>query len=106
MSMKGFTAIHDFAITKNYAIFPDIQIVVNPSWILRGKSPVGVDIDKIPRLGIIPRYAEDDSEMWWMDVPGFNLLHCVNAWEEDGGATVLWWLRMLSKLRRLWKIWS
>ncbi|KAG8382047.1 hypothetical protein BUALT_Bualt05G0035900 [Buddleja alternifolia] len=89
MSMKGFTAIHDFAITKNYAIFPDIQIVVNPSWILRGKSPVGVDIDKIPRLGIIPRYAEDDSEMWWMDVPGFNLLHCVNAWEEDGGATVV-----------------
>ncbi|KAG8382045.1 hypothetical protein BUALT_Bualt05G0035700 [Buddleja alternifolia] len=33
--------------------------------------------------------TEDDSEMWWMDVPGFNLLHYVNAWEEDGGATVV-----------------
>ncbi|KAI3453902.1 hypothetical protein Pfo_010565 [Paulownia fortunei] len=87
--MEGCTVVHDFALTKNYAIFPDIQIVVNPLWILRGRSPVGTDPAKVPRLGIIPRYAEDESGMWWIDVPGLNMLHCVNAWEEDGGDTIV-----------------
>ncbi|KAI3449127.1 hypothetical protein Pfo_005792 [Paulownia fortunei] len=87
-SMQGCAAIHDFAVTENYAIFPDMQILMNPLWILRGRSPVGIDLAKVPRLGIIPKYAEDESEMLWIDVPGLNMLHCVNAWEEDGGKTV------------------
>ncbi|KAI3453899.1 hypothetical protein Pfo_010562, partial [Paulownia fortunei] len=88
-SMEGCTAIHDFAVTKNYAVFPDTQVVVNPRWILGGRSPVGIDLTKVPRLGIIPRYAEDESEMKWIDVPGFNMMHCVNAWEEDDGDTIV-----------------
>ncbi|KAK6129650.1 hypothetical protein DH2020_036610 [Rehmannia glutinosa] len=35
-SMEECTAIHDFAVTKNYAVFPDVQIVVRPAWVLRG----------------------------------------------------------------------
>ncbi|KAK6129652.1 hypothetical protein DH2020_036612 [Rehmannia glutinosa] len=82
-------AIHDFAVTENYVVFPDTQIVMNPWWILRGRSAVGIDPDKIPRLGIIPRYAEDERGMRWIDAPGFNMLHCVNAWEEDGGGAIV-----------------
>ncbi|KAL0447655.1 UNVERIFIED_CONTAM: putative carotenoid cleavage dioxygenase 4, chloroplastic [Sesamum latifolium] len=85
----GPTLTHDFAVTKSYAIFPDVQIVMNLLWILMGRSPVGVDSGKVPRLGIIPRYAEDDSGMRWIDAPGFNMLHCINAWEEDGGDTIV-----------------
>ncbi|KAK6129660.1 hypothetical protein DH2020_036597 [Rehmannia glutinosa] len=88
-SMEKCAAIHDFAVTENYVVFPDTQIVMNPWWILRGRSAVGIDRDKIPRLGIIPRYAEDEREMRWIDAPGFNMLHCVNAWEEDGGAAIV-----------------
>ncbi|KAK6129894.1 hypothetical protein DH2020_036365 [Rehmannia glutinosa] len=88
-SMEECTAIHDFAVTKNYAVFPDVQIVVRPAWVLRGRSPVGIDLDKIPRLGIIPRYAEDESEMWWIDTPGLNMMHCVNAWEEDDEGNIV-----------------
>ncbi|KAL8054098.1 hypothetical protein ABFX02_05G115600 [Erythranthe guttata] len=86
-SIDGCTVIHDFAITDNYAVFADSQIVVKPEWVLRGRSPVGVDSGKVPRLGFIPTYAEDDGEMVWVDSPGLNVLHCVNAWEEeeDGG---------------------
>ncbi|KAL0447662.1 UNVERIFIED_CONTAM: putative carotenoid cleavage dioxygenase 4, chloroplastic [Sesamum latifolium] len=29
------TLAHDFAVTKNYAIFADVQIVMNLLWILR-----------------------------------------------------------------------
>ncbi|PIN04255.1 Beta, beta-carotene 15,15'-dioxygenase [Handroanthus impetiginosus] len=88
-SMDRFSAIHDFAVTKNYAIFPNTQIVLNPLWILRGRSPLGVDISKVPRFGIIPRSAEDEREMWWIDAPGLNMLHCVNSWEEEGGERIV-----------------
>ncbi|EYU29112.1 hypothetical protein MIMGU_mgv1a024174mg [Erythranthe guttata] len=84
-SIDGCTVIHDFAITENYAVFADSQIVVKPEWVLRGRSPVGVDSGKVPRLGFIPKYAEDDGEMVWVDSPGLNMLHCVNAWEEEDG---------------------
>ncbi|KAL0447667.1 UNVERIFIED_CONTAM: putative carotenoid cleavage dioxygenase 4, chloroplastic [Sesamum latifolium] len=34
-SANGPTLTHDFAVTKSYAIFPDVQIVMNLLWILR-----------------------------------------------------------------------
>ncbi|KAH6795124.1 nine-cis-epoxycarotenoid dioxygenase 4 [Perilla frutescens var. hirtella] len=87
-SVERLTAIHDFAITESYAVIPDVQTVVNPLSILRGRSPVEVDRRKVARVGVIPRYAEDEEEMVWIEAAGFNPLHCVNAWEEDGGDTV------------------
>ncbi|XP_057766719.1 probable carotenoid cleavage dioxygenase 4, chloroplastic [Salvia miltiorrhiza] len=87
-SVEKPISIHDFAVTDKYAVIPDMQIVVNPWSILRGRSPVGVDREKVARLGVIPRYAEDEEEMVWIEAPGFNPLHCVNAWDQDGGDTV------------------
>ncbi|KAI3823768.1 hypothetical protein L1987_05209 [Smallanthus sonchifolius] len=88
-SMTNPSFLHDFAITKNYAIFPEIQIGMSPMEMIGGGSPVSADPGKVPRLGLIPRYAKDESEMKWFEVPGFNVIHCVNAWEEDGGDTVV-----------------
>ncbi|KAL2232605.1 UNVERIFIED_CONTAM: putative carotenoid cleavage dioxygenase 4, chloroplastic [Sesamum indicum] len=88
-SMKSTAMIHDFAVTKNYAIFNDGQMVISPVEILRGRSPMRFDPVKVPRLGVIDRYAKDESGMWWIDVPGFNMLHAVNAWEEDDGETLV-----------------
>ncbi|EYU24778.1 hypothetical protein MIMGU_mgv1a026806mg, partial [Erythranthe guttata] len=85
-SLKGCTIIHDFSVTENFCVFVDTQIVVNPLWVLRGsRPPVGVDRTKVPRVGVIGKYAEDDSGMWWTEAPGLNMFHSVNAWEEDGG---------------------
>ncbi|CAK9163737.1 unnamed protein product [Ilex paraguariensis] len=89
-SMTRPSFLHDFAISKKYAIFSDIQIGMNPvDMIVGGGSPVGTDPAKVPRLGVIPRYAKDESEMRWFDVPGFNLIHATNAWDEDGGDAVV-----------------
>lgn len=87
-SLEESAIVHDFAVTENYAVFPNTQISVNP-WFLKGKPLIGVDLAKVPRIGVIPRYAEDESEMWWADAPGLNICHCFNAWEEDGGATIV-----------------
>ncbi|KAL2901196.1 putative carotenoid cleavage dioxygenase 4 chloroplastic [Bienertia sinuspersici] len=75
--------LHDFAITKKYAIFPEIQIGMKPSdMIIGGGSPVGLDPTKISRIGVIPRYATDERDMRWFEVPGLNLIHAINAWDE------------------------
>ncbi|KAL8057117.1 hypothetical protein ABFX02_04G163600 [Erythranthe guttata] len=88
-SLDRASFIHDFAVTQNYAVLPDTQIVMEPMEIFRGKSPVGVDPRKMPRIGVMPKYADDESEMTWIDVPGMNILHVVNAWEEDNGDTIV-----------------
>lgn len=89
LSMEKSSMTHDFAVTENYAIFPDLQIQFNLKEIMRGRSPVNIYPCKVPRIGIIPKYASDDSEMSWIVAPGLNILHVANAWEENGGDTVV-----------------
>nr|AXQ00539.1 ccd4 [Lycoris longituba] len=82
--------LHDFGVTENYAIFNDIQIVMQPmEMVFGGGSPVGSDRRKVPRVGLLPRYAVSESEMRWFDVPGFNIMHTLNAWEEEGGDVIV-----------------
>ncbi|KAJ9556507.1 hypothetical protein OSB04_011121 [Centaurea solstitialis] len=81
--------IHDFAITKNYAIFSEIQITINPIAMIGGGSLFNLDPKTVPRVGVIPRYAKNELEMKWFEVPGWNTVHSINAWEEDGGDTVI-----------------
>ncbi|KAK9283836.1 hypothetical protein L1049_012090 [Liquidambar formosana] len=93
-SMGRTSLLHDFAITKKYAIFADTQIgIMNTKpmeMIVEGKSLVGFDSGKMSRVGIIPRYARDESEIRWFDVPDFNIFHAINAWdEEDDNAIVM-----------------
>ncbi|WZY68902.1 hypothetical protein YC2023_001142 [Brassica napus] len=88
-SMTSPSFLHDFAITSRYAIFSEIQIRMRMDSMLEGGSPVGADNGKTPRLGVIPRYAEDESEMKWFEVPGFNIIHAINAWDEDDGDTIV-----------------
>ncbi|KAK9935515.1 hypothetical protein M0R45_022616 [Rubus argutus] len=87
--MTSPSLLHDFAITKKYAVFTDIQIEMNPMKMIGGGSLVGLDHSKVPRIGIIPRYAKDDSEMRWFEVPGFNTMHTINAWDEDDAVVMV-----------------
>lgn len=89
-SMSRPSFLHDFAITKKYAVFADIQIGMNPmEMIVGGGSPVGSDPSKVSRLGVLPRYAKDEWEIRWFDVPGFNIVHAINAWDEDDAVVLV-----------------
>lgn len=88
-SMTSPAFLHDFAITKKYAVFNEIQLGMNPLEMMSGGSPVGANPGKVPRIGVVPRYAKDESEMRWFEVPGLNVIHAINAWDEDDGDTVV-----------------
>ncbi|KAJ4899945.1 hypothetical protein Rs2_13896 [Raphanus sativus] len=75
------TMIHDFAITENFVVIPDQQVVFKLGEMIAGNSPVIFDGQKVSRLGIMPKDATEASEVIWVNSPETFCFHLWNAWE-------------------------
>ncbi|KAL8479793.1 hypothetical protein ACS0TY_026651 [Phlomoides rotata] len=83
ISLQHPTMIHDFATTQSHVIIPDHQMIFKLSEMIRDRSPVVYDQNKITRFGVLPKHATDESTIQWIDVPDCFCYHMWNAWEED-----------------------
>jgi carotenoid cleavage dioxygenase-like enzyme len=69
------TMVHDFVITKNYAVIPifPLKLGMKSGFDKTGKS----------KFAVIPRYAKDASSIIWLEFEPCFCFHYANAWEEN-----------------------
>ncbi|CAO2842183.1 unnamed protein product [Amaranthus hypochondriacus] len=81
--LKEPTMMHDFAITQNFVVIPDQQVVFKMKEMITGGSPVVFDKNKTSRFGVMRKDAKKASEIVWVDSPDTFCFHVWNAWEES-----------------------
>ncbi|CAM6100383.1 unnamed protein product [Calypogeia fissa] len=82
ITVSGPAMMHDWAITENFAIFIDSPLHFSFKGMLDDQSVFTFDNTKPIRVGVLPRYAKDDSQMRWFECANGFLVHTANAWEE------------------------
>uniref|UniRef100_A0A2N9J3Y2 carotenoid 9,10-dioxygenase n=1 Tax=Fagus sylvatica TaxID=28930 RepID=A0A2N9J3Y2_FAGSY len=76
--------MHDFAITENYAIFMDLPMYFRPKEMVKeNKLIFTFDATKKSRFGVLPRYAKNELQIRWFELPNCFIFHNANAWEEE-----------------------
>lgn len=73
--------MHDFAITENYSIFPDLPLTFDFEKLMKGESMIAWAPENGCRIGIMPRMG-DDSSVKWFEIEESFLFHVSNSWEE------------------------
>ena len=86
------TMMHDFAITENYAIFPDFPLTFRPERMAQGKPGLAFEPETPTRFGIMPRHG-NAAEIRWFEAASCYGFHILNAYE-DGDEIVLFACRM------------
>ena len=95
--------VHDFAITENYAIVPDLPFEIKAmDALVFGEPFFQLDVTKPCRYGLLPRKATSQREVIWFNLEkadGHFAFHYANAYEtiEDDQEIVVLYAAALKK---------
>jgi carotenoid cleavage dioxygenase len=73
--------IHDFFVTKNYALIPVLPLTGSLQRAMRGAAPFAWEPDKGSHVAVLRRDAGLDSIRWFTTDPCY-VFHPMNMWEE------------------------
>ena len=91
IDVPGPTMVHDFAISRNYAIFLDMPVVFDLDEALKGSMPFMWRESYGARIGLLHRdRALRGEQPRWFDVDLCYVFHIMNAWDtiDDQGEHV------------------
>eukprot|EP00195_Chlamydomonas_chlamydogama_P005581 CAMPEP_0202896940 /NCGR_PEP_ID=MMETSP1392-20130828/5832_1 /ASSEMBLY_ACC=CAM_ASM_000868 /TAXON_ID=225041 /ORGANISM="Chlamydomonas chlamydogama, Strain SAG 11-48b" /LENGTH=587 /DNA_ID=CAMNT_0049582459 /DNA_START=58 /DNA_END=1821 /DNA_ORIENTATION=- len=78
------TMLHDFAITRNFALFLHLPLCFDPQAMIKQNSlPIVYKPNFSARIGLMPLRAKSAKEVKWFELPSFMAFHVANAWEES-----------------------
>jgi carotenoid cleavage dioxygenase-like enzyme len=89
IDVPGPTMVHDFALSRNYAIFMDMPVVFDLDLALQGTMPFEWRESYGARIGLLHRdRARQGEQPRWFDVDLCYVFHILNAWESADGNVV------------------
>lgn len=92
IDVPGPTMVHDFALSRHYAIFLDLPVTFSLEEAMRGTMPFLWDESYGARIGLLHRdRARHGEQPVWFDVDPCYVFHIMNAWDvtnDDGSESV------------------
>jgi carotenoid cleavage dioxygenase-like enzyme len=77
--------MHDFAISKNYALFPVYPTTCDAQRLKAGGDHWVHEMDRDSWLGVMPRYGKVSEMRWFRGPKGVSCYHMMNAFEDADG---------------------
>ncbi|HEY2710226.1 MAG TPA: carotenoid oxygenase family protein [Caulobacteraceae bacterium] len=73
--------VHDFLVTKRYALFPILPLTLSLQRAMGGQPPIAWEPDKGSHVGVMARDAGIET-IRWFTTDACYVFHPMNAWEE------------------------
>jgi carotenoid cleavage dioxygenase len=89
IEVGGPTMVHDFAISRNYAIFLDLPLVFDLDLAISGSMPFEWRESYGARIGVLRR-DRTDAQPRWFDIPLCYVFHIMNAWDDGADGRYVW----------------
>ncbi len=90
ISVPTMPMVHDMGLTQTYAILFDLPVALDMDLAIGGSPfPLRWFDDYNARVGLLPRSAENESEMIWCEIEPCYAFHPLNSYDLDDGRVVI-----------------
>ncbi|KAL6846362.1 hypothetical protein ACP4OV_023810 [Aristida adscensionis] len=87
LKLDRCTLCHDIGVTLKYNVIMDIPLTIDINRLIRGGQLIEFEKDSYARIGVMPRYGDAESVIWF-NVEPFCMFHLINCFEEGDEVVV------------------